>query len=53
MIKYVYNAEGKLYSYESSDFIEHNKSKIYRTDLEGSIEIKINKYGYKIKSCAP
>ena len=30
MIKYVYNAEGKLYSYESSDFIEHNKSKIYR-----------------------
>lgn len=30
-----------------------NKSKIYRTDLEGSIEIKINKYGYKIKSCAP
>lgn len=30
-----------------------NKSKIYRTDIDGSIEIKVNKYGYKIKSCAP
>ena len=28
-------------------------SKIYRTDLDGSIEIKINKNGYKIKTCPP
>jgi len=26
-------------------------SKIYRTDLDGSIEIKLNKNGYKIKTC--
>ena len=29
------------------------KSIIYRTDLNGSIEIKINKNGYKIRSCSP
>ena len=28
-------------------------SKIYRTDLDGSIEIKLNKNGYKIRSCPP
>ena len=28
-------------------------SKIYRTDLDGSIEIKLNKKGYKIKTCPP
>ncbi len=28
-------------------------SKIYRTDLDGSIEIKLNKKGYKIRSCSP
>ena len=28
-------------------------SKIYRTDLDGSIEIKINKKGYKIKTFRP
>lgn len=26
-------------------------SKIYRTDLDGSIEIKLNKNGYKIRTC--
>lgn len=30
-----------------------SKSKIYRTDLEGSIEIKFNKNGYKIRTCSP
>ena len=30
-----------------------NNSKIYRTDLNGSIEIKINKNGYKIKTYSP
>ena len=28
-------------------------SKIYRTDLDGSIEIKFNKNGYKISTCPP
>ena len=28
-------------------------SKIYRTDLDGSIEIKLNKSEYKIKTCPP
>ena len=28
-----------------------SKSKIYRTDKNGSIEISVNKYGYKIKTC--
>lgn len=28
------------------------QSKIYRTDLNGSIEIKLNKNGYKIKTCS-
>ena len=28
-------------------------SKIYRTDLDGSIEIKLNKRGYKIRTCPP
>lgn len=30
-----------------------SKSKIYRTDLDGSIEIKLNKNGYKIRTCTP
>ena len=30
-----------------------SNSKIYRTDIDGSIEIKINKNGYKIKTCPP
>ena len=30
-----------------------NNSKIYRTDLDGSIEIKLNKTGYKIRTCPP
>ena len=29
------------------------KSKIYRTDIDGSIEIKLNKNGYKIKTYPP
>ena len=28
-------------------------SKIYRTDITGSIEIKLNKDGYKISTCPP
>ena len=30
-----------------------SNSKIYRTDLNGSIEIKLNKSGYKIRTCPP
>lgn len=30
-----------------------SSSKIYRTDIDGSIEIKINKNGYKLKTCSP
>ena len=30
-----------------------SNSKIYRTDLDGSIEIKLNKKGYKIRTCSP
>lgn len=30
-----------------------SKSKIYRTDLDGSIQIKINKNGYIITTCPP
>ncbi len=30
-----------------------SNSKVYRTDLDGSIEIKINNNGYKIKTCSP
>ena len=30
-----------------------SNSNIYRTDLDGSIEIKLNKSGYKINTCSP
>ena len=30
-----------------------SNSKIYRTDLDRSIEIKLNKKGYKIRTCSP
>ncbi len=30
-----------------------SNSKIYRTDMDGSIEIKVNKNGYKIRTCPP
>ena len=30
-----------------------SNSKIYRTDLNGSIEIKLNKNGYKVRTCMP
>ena len=30
-----------------------SNSKIHRTDLDGSIEIKVNKSGYKIRTCPP
>ncbi len=30
-----------------------SNTKVYRTDLDGSIEIKLNKNGYKISTCSP
>jgi len=36
---------------EVLDILSH--SKIYRTDLNGGIEIKLNKNSYKIKTCSP
>ena len=30
-----------------------SNSHIYRTDLDGSIEIKLNKNGYKVRTCSP
>lgn len=30
-----------------------NNSRIYRTDLDGSVEIKLNKNGYKFRICPP
>lgn len=30
-----------------------SNSKIYRTDIDGSIEIKLNKNGYKFRICPP
>ncbi len=30
-----------------------SSSKVYRTDLDGSIEVKLNKDGYKIRTCRP
>ena len=30
-----------------------NNSRIYRTDIEGSVEIKLNKNGYKFRICPP
>ena len=30
-----------------------SNSKIYRTDKDGSIEIRLNKTGYEIMTCSP
>lgn len=40
------------YGHPKGEVLEALKgSKIYRTDIKGSIEIKLNKKGYKIKTC--
>ena len=42
------------YGHPKDEVLETLKnSKIYRTDLDGSIEIKLNKNGYKIRTCPP
>ena len=43
--------ENNRYNHPKDSVLDTLKSsKIYRTDLDGSIEIKINKNGYKIKT---
>ena len=42
------------YGHPKEEVLEILKnSKIYRTDLDGSIEIKLNKNGYKIRTYPP
>ena len=42
------------YGYPNQEVLDNLKnSKIYRTDQDGSIEIKFNKSGYKIRTCSP
>ena len=42
------------YGHPKDEVLETLKnSKIYRTDLDGSIEIKLNKRRYKIRTCPP
>lgn len=42
------------YNHPKDEVLETlSNSKIYRTDIDGSIEIKLNKYGYKIRTCPP
>lgn len=42
------------YGHPKKEVLERLKSsKIYRTDLDGSIEIKFSEKGYKIRTCTP
>ena len=42
------------YGHPNKEVLENlEQSKIYRTDLDGSIEIKLNKNGSKIRTCPP
>ena len=46
--------ENNRYGHPKSSVLDTlSNSKIYRTDLDGSIEIKLNKNGYNIKTCPP
>ena len=46
--------ENNRYGHPKEEVLDTLKnSKIYRTDLDGSIIIKLNKNGYKIKTCSP
>ena len=55
-IKYITKCAGKnnRYGHPKDEVLETLKnSKIYRTDIDGSIEIKLDKRGYKIRTCPP
>ena len=46
--------ENNRYGHPNNEALKNlANSKIYRTDLDGSIEIKLNKNGYKIRTCPP
>lgn len=46
--------ENNRYGHPKEEVLDILKdSKIYRTDKDGSIEIRLNKNGYKIKNCKP
>ncbi len=46
--------ENNRYGHPNNEALKNlTNSKIYRTDLDGSIEIKLNKNGYKIRTCPP
>ena len=52
--KYSLSSVGKnnRYGHPKEEVLNNlEQSKIYRTDLNGSIEIKLNKNGYKIRTC--
>ena len=52
--KYILISVGKnnRYGHPKGEVLDTLKgSKIYRTDINGSIEIKLNKKWYKIKTC--
>ena len=42
------------YGHPNKEVLENlGNSKIYRTDIDGGIQIKLNKNGYKIRTCNP
>lgn len=44
--------ENNRYGHPNKEVLKNlNNSKIFRTDMYGSIEIKLNKNGYKIRTC--
>lgn len=46
--------ENNRYGHPNNEALKNlANSKIYRTDLDGSIEIKLNKNGYRIRTCPP
>ena len=46
--------ENNRYGHPNNEALKNlANSKIYRTDLDGSIEIKLNKNSYKIRTCPP
>ena len=45
---------GNIYGHPNKEVLENlNNSKIYRTDLDGSIMFKIKNDTYKIETCSP
>lgn len=46
--------KNNVYGHPNDSVLDNlEESKIYRTDLDGSVEIKLTKNGYKIRTCGP